>query len=238
VDPYGQHWSPYEGMGNNPANNTDPDGGIDYAGFLAYVDNEGSPFMYSNPDDVSWNANGMIYVEGDWVDVKNEIEVLRFESDNWKQSDPILIGTGGSITSQQVTAIFRSRGGFIFSSGNSYKGSTEEALPDRSKNVGPVRVVETDNITRTQSRYAKSGQNPSAYEVILNAIQNIITGEGIIQEAFSRAGYKQNSETENPIDTTYRGKSFGQGIQIINDQPSLINLPNLPAADSTYGTLR
>ena len=29
-DPYGQHSSPYEGMGNNPINRTDPDGGFDW----------------------------------------------------------------------------------------------------------------------------------------------------------------------------------------------------------------
>ncbi len=28
TDPYGQHWSPYVGMGNNPINGVDPDGGL------------------------------------------------------------------------------------------------------------------------------------------------------------------------------------------------------------------
>ena len=30
VDPYGQHWSPYIGIGNNPINSIDPDGGVDW----------------------------------------------------------------------------------------------------------------------------------------------------------------------------------------------------------------
>lgn len=29
-DPYGQYWSPYVGMGNDPTNRTDPDGGFDW----------------------------------------------------------------------------------------------------------------------------------------------------------------------------------------------------------------
>jgi RHS repeat-associated protein len=30
VDPYGQHWSPYLSMGNNPVSRVDPDGGFDW----------------------------------------------------------------------------------------------------------------------------------------------------------------------------------------------------------------
>jgi RHS repeat-associated protein len=42
VDPYGQYSSPYVGMGNNPANRTDPDGGIDLPEIVVHAQRLGS----------------------------------------------------------------------------------------------------------------------------------------------------------------------------------------------------
>lgn len=48
TDPYGQHWPPYLGMGNNPVNYVDPDGGFDtkFGAFMYKVFHGGGQIIH------------------------------------------------------------------------------------------------------------------------------------------------------------------------------------------------
>ena len=86
VDPYGQHWSPYLGMGNNPVNRIDPDGGKDGPGNPIGVVGDG-PCKCSTVDEDGNHVTYFIDELYDWPDIMSLDYWLHdeyFRGDVWR----------------------------------------------------------------------------------------------------------------------------------------------------------
>jgi len=73
IDPYHQHWSPYLGMGNDPINLTDPDGGrvddifVKKNGSFSVVETNGPDRFFFEGDNGGWTlGNGYAGPDGFW----------------------------------------------------------------------------------------------------------------------------------------------------------------------------